>query len=156
MNSNTSVQAHRPVVMGCNGMVASAHPLASIAGLRTLMEGGNAFDATVATAAALNVVEPYMSGMGGVGHLLAYVAAENRTRVLNFSGRAPAAADRLPLYRRKQGTRHPIRSGAGKRGRLAYFARDLWPSGSRAVVQVRHRVRGKRIPPHPFEPSSNL
>ena len=97
MNSNTTVQAHRPVVMGCNGMVASAHPLASMAGLRTLMEGGNAFDATVATAAALNVVEPYMSGMGGVGHLLAYVAAENRTRVLNFSGRAPAAAD-LSLF----------------------------------------------------------
>ncbi len=93
MNAAHQVQAHRPVVMGTNGMVAAAHPLASVAGLRTLMKGGNAFDATVAVAAALNVVEPYMSGMGGVGCLLAYVAAENRTRVLNFTGRAPAAAN---------------------------------------------------------------
>lgn len=79
--------------MGSNGMVTAAHPLASVAGLRTLMKGGNAFDATVAVAAALNVVEPYMSGMGGVGCLLAYVAAEDRTRVLNYTGRAPGAAD---------------------------------------------------------------
>ena len=93
MNVDSSVQAHRPVVMGSNGMVTSAHPLASVAGLRILMEGGNAFDATVAVAAALNVVEPYMSGMGGVGCLLAYIAAEKRTRVLNFTGRAPGAAD---------------------------------------------------------------
>ena len=93
LNTNSLVQSHRPVVMGSNGMVTSAHPLASTAGLRTLMEGGNAFDAVVATAATLNVVEPYMSGMGGVGCLLAYVAAENRTRVLNFTGRAPGAAE---------------------------------------------------------------
>ena len=93
MNQDTLFQSHRPVVMGARGMVAAAHPLASVAGLRTLMEGGNAFDATVATVAALNVVEPYMSGMGGVGCLLAYVAKEERTRVLNFTGRAPAAAD---------------------------------------------------------------
>ena len=86
------VQAHRPVVMGVNGMVAAAHPLASLAGLRALVDGGNAFDATVATAAALNVVEPYMSGMGGIGSLLAYIAKENRIRVLNFTGRAPKAA----------------------------------------------------------------
>ena len=86
-------QTHRPVVMGTNGVVAAAHPLASLAGLQALMAGGNAFDATVATATTLNVVEPYMSGMGGVGCLLAYVAAEKRIRVLNFTGRAPAAAE---------------------------------------------------------------
>ncbi len=93
MNQSSLVQSHRPVIMGARGMVASAHPIASIAGLRALMDGGNAFDATVATVAALNVVEPYMSGMGGVGCLLAYVAREKRTRVLNFTGRAPAAAE---------------------------------------------------------------
>ncbi|MGE3540705.1 MAG: gamma-glutamyltransferase [Candidatus Tectimicrobiota bacterium] len=85
-------QAHRPVVMGCHGMVTSAHPLASQAGLRMLLEGGNAFDAAVAAAATLNVVEPYMSGVGGIGVLLCYIAAEKRLRVLNFSGRAPYAA----------------------------------------------------------------
>ena len=79
--------------MGVNGMVASAHPLASQAGLRALMDGGNAFDAAVATAATLNVVEPYMSGVGGIGLALAYIAREGRVRALNFSGRAPKAAE---------------------------------------------------------------
>jgi gamma-glutamyltranspeptidase/glutathione hydrolase len=56
------------------------------------MDGGNAFDAAVATAVTLGVVEPYMSGVGGIGLALAYVAAEDRVRALNFSGRAPKAA----------------------------------------------------------------
>ena len=85
--------SNRPVAMGVNGMVASAHPLASQSGVRMLMAGGNAFDAAVATAATLNVAEPYMSGAGGIGIALVYVAAENRVRALNFSGRAPMAAD---------------------------------------------------------------
>ena len=78
--------------MGANGMVASAHPLASQAGVSVMIDGGNAFDAAVATAATLNVVEPYMSGVGGIGLALAYVAKEGRVRALNFSGRAPLAA----------------------------------------------------------------
>ena len=83
----------RPVVMGVNGMVSSAHPLASGAGLRILADGGNAFDAAVAVASTLNMVEPYMSGVGGIGLALVYVASEDRVRALNFSGRAPKAAD---------------------------------------------------------------
>lgn len=93
MKANYDFQTHRPVVMGANGMVSAAHPLAAMAGLRTLIRGGNAFDAAVATAATLNVVEPYMSGMGGVGSLLAHIGKENRTRVLNFTGHAPGNAD---------------------------------------------------------------
>ena len=79
--------------MGVEGMVSSAHPLASMAGVGVLRDGGNAFDAAVATAASLNVVEPYMSGVGGIGLALVYVAAEGRVRALNFSGRAPKAAE---------------------------------------------------------------
>ena len=85
--------ASRPVSMGANGMVTSAHPLASLAGLHVLLDGGNAFDAAVATAATLGVVEPHMSGIGGIGVALAYVARERRVRALNFSGRAPRAAE---------------------------------------------------------------
>ena len=85
--------SNRPVVTGTQGMVSSAHPLATTAGLRVLMDGGNAFDSVVATAACLGVVEPYMSGVGGIGVALAYVAREKRVRVLNFSGRAPKTAE---------------------------------------------------------------
>jgi gamma-glutamyltranspeptidase/glutathione hydrolase len=84
--------AHRPVVMGTRGMVASAHFLASVAGLRILQQGGNAIDAAVATAAALNVAEPYMSGIAGVGYMLVYSATERRLRVLDYVGPSAAAA----------------------------------------------------------------
>src|ERR1700741_331379 len=59
-------QAHR-AVLGRNGVVATADQHASLAGIRMLMKGGNAVDAIVAAAATLNVVEPFMSGMGGFG-----------------------------------------------------------------------------------------
>ena len=92
-NLSVAPPATRPVVMGVNGMVASGHPLASMVGLRVLTEGGNAFDAAVAVAATLNVVEPMMSGVGGIGVALAYVGRERRVRALDFSGRSPKAAD---------------------------------------------------------------
>jgi hypothetical protein len=60
--------AHRPTVTGANGMVACAHSLAAQAGLRILANGGNAIDAGVAVAAALNVVEPFMSGIARTRH----------------------------------------------------------------------------------------
>jgi gamma-glutamyltranspeptidase/glutathione hydrolase len=80
--------AHRPVAMGTRGAVASAHPLASLAGMEILKSGGNAVDAALATAAALNVVEPYMSGIGGSGYMLVYTARDKRLRVLDYVGPA--------------------------------------------------------------------
>lgn len=78
---------------GSVAMVSSAHPLATGAGLEILRAGGNAFDAAVAIAAALNVVEPAMSGMGGYRTILVYDAQSKTTTFLNPSGRIPSAVN---------------------------------------------------------------
>jgi len=78
---------------GTMGLVSSAHPLATEAGLEILRAGGNAFDAAVAVAAALNVVEPAMSGMGGYGTILVWDAKREAIRYLNASGRIPATVN---------------------------------------------------------------
>jgi gamma-glutamyltranspeptidase/glutathione hydrolase len=85
--------AYRPVVMGTRGVVTSAHPLASMAGIRMLLGGGNAVDAAVAVAASLNVVEPFMSGVGGIGLMLISPAQTGERHVLDFIGHAPRASD---------------------------------------------------------------
>ena len=88
-----AVSTDRTPAQGTRGMVSSAHPLATEVGLGILDAGGNAFDAAVGIAAALNVVEPMMSGMGGYGTILVYSASEDRARFLNSSGRIPMGVD---------------------------------------------------------------
>ena len=82
----------RPLITGLNGIVTSNHPLASAAGIRILMAGGNAFDAAVATAAATSVVDPPNSSLGGNGFATVYVARTRQVRTLNFFGTAPGAS----------------------------------------------------------------
>jgi len=82
----------RSEVMARNGIVTTSQPLAAEAGLHILRMGGNAFDAAVATAATLNVVEPMNIGMGGDLFALLYVAKEHKLYMLNASGKAPSGA----------------------------------------------------------------
>ena len=92
-------ESNRPVVMGRNGMVAAGHPLAAQAGMAVLQRGGNAVDAAIATAAALNVVEPNMSGIGGDGFIMIYNRQAGTIEVCNGTGAAPYATD-VDWYRR--------------------------------------------------------
>jgi len=86
-------ESNRPVVMGRNGMVCAGQPLAAQAGMAILQKGGNAVDAAIGTAAALNVVEPNMSGIGGDGYIMIYNKAQNKIDICNATGAAPYATD---------------------------------------------------------------
>ncbi len=81
--------SRRSSVYGRGGMVATSQPQAVAAGLKILSQGGNAADAAVATAAALNVTEPTSTGLGGDCFALYYEASSGLITALNGSGRAP-------------------------------------------------------------------
>ena len=95
--------------------VASAHPLATAAGVEILREGGNAFDAAVAVSAALGVVEPFSSGFGGGGFWLAHRAADGKQVMIDGRETAPALAHER-MYRDAQDN---VIRDASKKGPLA-------------------------------------
>ena len=105
-----SFTSHRSPVYSRSGIVATSQPLATAAGIEILSKGGNAADAAVAAAAALNVTEPTSTGIGGDMFALYFDAQTKQVTALNGSGRAPSAltlerlkregllADSLPFY----------------------------------------------------------
>src|SRR5438876_2264803 len=92
--------SHRPVALGTRGMVAAAHPLATLAGIETLKSGGTAADAAVAVNGVLAVTQPNSCGLGGDLFCLYYEAATGRVRFLNGGGRSGARASLDELARR--------------------------------------------------------
>lgn len=111
--------------------IASAHPLATAAGHEILKRGGNAFDAAVAVAAVLAVVEPYASGLGGGGFWLLHRAADGRQIMVDARETAPTGV-RLDQYLDRTG--RPIR-GATTRGGTASGI----PGAPAALVHVAGR-----------------
>ncbi|HEY4025720.1 MAG TPA: gamma-glutamyltransferase [Candidatus Dormibacteraeota bacterium] len=82
----------RPELRGTFGMIASTHWLGSAAGMAVLERGGNAFDAAVAAAFTLQVVEPHLNGPGGDMPAIVYSAERDRVQVICGQGPAPAGA----------------------------------------------------------------
>ncbi|MGB7413156.1 MAG: gamma-glutamyltransferase [Thermosynechococcaceae cyanobacterium] len=105
----------QPPTHSQQGMVTSAHPLASQAGLTTLQQGGNAVDAAVATTLTISVVEPFSAGIGGGGFLVLRLAKNNEIKALDFREKAPLKATR-DLYLNAKGK---IKPGASTDGHLA-------------------------------------
>ena len=96
----------RSMVLARRGIVCTSQPLAAAAGIAVLRRGGNAFDAAVATAAVLNVVEPMSTGIGGDAFVLAWPAKERKLVGLNGSGRSASRAT-VDHYRAKGYSRIP-------------------------------------------------
>jgi gamma-glutamyltranspeptidase / glutathione hydrolase len=83
----------KPVARTRGGIVATQNRVAGEAGAKVLAAGGNAVDAAVATGFALAAVEPWNSGLGGIGFMLVYLAKEDRVDVVDFGPISPRALD---------------------------------------------------------------
>lgn len=103
----TSRSLHRPVTFARRGMVVAPHYLAAEAGLDLLKAGGNALDAAVAASAMLQVVYPFVCGLGGDIFMLIYDAASGKLHGLNGSGRSARAAS-IERYRDLGYTTMPV------------------------------------------------
>ena len=91
-NINPDPFTTRPEIEGTFGVVTSTHWIATAVGMATLEKGGNAFDAGVATAFTLQVVEPHLNGPGGDVPVIVHDVKRGRTEVICGQGPAPAKA----------------------------------------------------------------
>jgi len=133
--------------------VASAYPLASKAGQEIMSQGGNAFDAAVAVAAALAVVEPTSSGLGGGGFFLLHRQADGFETMIDAREKAPGAASR-DMYLDKAGneipnasTNGPISSAIpGEPAAFEYLARKYGKLPLKQILQPAIRLAREGFP----------
>lgn len=123
--SSQSQSLRKPAVISNGGIVAAQNRLAAAQGAKVLARGGNAIDAAVTTAFALAASEPWMSGLGGGGSMVIYLAKEDRVTVIDFGMISPAALDPVDF---------PLSGGV---------ASDLFPWP--AVVEDRNLLGAKSI-----------
>jgi gamma-glutamyltranspeptidase / glutathione hydrolase len=83
----------KPLARSRGGIVATQNRVAGEAGAQVLAAGGNAVDAAVATGLALAAVEPWNSGLGGIGFMLVYTASKQRVSVVDFGPVSPRGLD---------------------------------------------------------------
>jgi len=129
--------------IGRRGMVVAAHPLAARAGLDMLKAGGNAVDAAVATAFALNAAEPFASGIGGGGFMLIYLAGARKATVVNFRETAPAAATPGMFSgtgKERDEARQERGTAVGVPGMLAGWSYALARYGTRTLAEAAARA----------------
>lgn len=128
--AHEGIRAHRPLIMGRRGAVATNHPVATAAGLEVLRAGGTAADAAVAVSLTLGVVEPHMSGLGGDGFYHHWSAAQGRSETYAGTGQAPQAAT-VARYRAE--------GGIPNRGPLS-----IQTPGKVAGLAALHAAHGRR------------
>lgn len=129
------------------GMVVSAHPLASDAGVEMLKQGGNAIDAAVATAFAISVVEPFSAGIGGGGFAMVRLTENKEIKALDFRERAPQKATQN-MYLDAEGK---VRQKSSINGHLA-----VGVPGTVAGLYELHRQYGKLPWKTVIQPSISL
>jgi gamma-glutamyltranspeptidase / glutathione hydrolase len=126
-------------------MVATAHPLATEAGLAVLRDGGNAVDAAIAVQMVLGVVEPQSSGLGGGGFLLYYDAASRAITV--YDGRETAPAGATPtMFLGANGKPLPFRDAV-------VSGISVGVPGAVALLELAHKEHGRRPWRELFEPA---
>jgi gamma-glutamyltranspeptidase / glutathione hydrolase len=145
--------AYRPTIMGTNGMVASGHYLATVAGERVLARGGNAVDAGVAAGLCLCVLHADMVNLAGVAPIIVYLAAEDRVLTISGLGRWPRAAS-VEYFTRHCGGKIPL----GVLRCITPGSPDAWITalreyGSMSLGEVMEdaiRLAAEGFPMHPF------
>lgn len=142
--------AHRPQVPLINGLITSGHPLSSMAGTKILMAGGNSADAAVAVMAALNIVEPWASGMGGNGFLMYHDGASGEVEALSYAGAAPMSlvAEDMTADDKSSGIRAAIVPGA-----FGGWIALLQKHGSLSLGEVMAPALELARNGHPLDPS---